>query len=302
MKRVCGAFRSVAVGVGMVAAGPGAGAVCLLPLAAPLAGQETDLARGEDPLARFVLTEPAAVLRLPNRLREISGLAVAGDGRLFAHDDERAVIYEVDPRAGELVKAFALGDPVARADYEGIAIVEDRFYLVSSDGVIYEGAEGADDERLVFNTYGTGLGRRCEIEGLAHDPVADVLLLPCKTVRDESLRPFVTIFRWSLTERMVADPPVLIDLAAVEEATEQRHFAVSGIARDPISGAFVLIAGPDRAIVSVSRDGEVLGGARLDGDLHRQAEGIEFGSDGRLFIADEGAGRRARITAYAAIP
>jgi uncharacterized protein YjiK len=257
---------------------------------------------GANPLERFVLSEPAAEFRLSGRLREISGLAVSEDGRVFAHDDERAVIYEIDTRNGDLVKAFAMGDAPIRGDFEGIAVVDDRFYLVSSDGVIYESGEGGDDDRMLFNAYATGVGRRCEVEGLAHEPVDDTLLILCKNARDESLEAFVAVFRWSRAERSLFVQPLLIDLEDVERATDQKNFAASGIERDPRTGHYVLIAGPDRAVVAVRRDGRVLGGGRLDADRHPQAEGITFGAEGRLWIADEGASRRARLTAYAPIP
>ena len=45
---------------------------------------------------------------LPNRLREISGLATTADDRLFAHNDERAVIYEIDVSRQLITKEFAL--------------------------------------------------------------------------------------------------------------------------------------------------------------------------------------------------
>jgi uncharacterized protein YjiK len=251
-----------------------------------------------NPLDRYVLDEPTAVVRLSWRLREISGLARTPDGRLFAHDDERAVVYELDSATGELVKGFAMGDQVARDDFEGIGFTGGRFYLVSSTGRLYESREGEDDERLLFNTYGTGVGRACEIEGLAHDPGEDLLLLLCKTALVEELAEFVTIFRWSPASRKVVDPPIRIPLGDVERATGQRGFAASGIARDPVTGSYVLISGPDRAIVAVTPEGEVLGGGRLDRDRHPQAEGIAFGSDGSLLIADEGRDGRARITTY----
>ena len=84
--------------------------------------------------------------RLPDRLNEISGLA-ALDGRLFAHGDEHGIIYEIDHGGGRFVKAFALGEATVRDDFEGIAIVGDRFYLVASSGRLYESFEGADGER-----------------------------------------------------------------------------------------------------------------------------------------------------------
>ena len=46
---------------------------------------------------------------LPKKLREISGIALAADGRLFAHGDERAAIFQLDTASGEIVKEFYLG-------------------------------------------------------------------------------------------------------------------------------------------------------------------------------------------------
>ncbi|HSH75825.1 MAG TPA: hypothetical protein VLA09_09090, partial [Longimicrobiales bacterium] len=72
---------------------------------------------------------------LPGRLDEISGLAVTTDGRLFGHDDERAVVHEIDPGAGAVEKRFSLGDPPLRGDFEGIAVVGERFFMVTSGGL-----------------------------------------------------------------------------------------------------------------------------------------------------------------------
>ena len=60
---------------------------------------------------------------LPRRLREVSGLAMTADGRLLAHHDEAAVVFEIDDASGRVVKQFQLADldaPVA-GDFEGIA-------------------------------------------------------------------------------------------------------------------------------------------------------------------------------------
>ena len=43
---------------------------------------------------------------LPKSLKEISGLAVSQDGRLFGHDDERSVIYQLKPVNGKIIKKF----------------------------------------------------------------------------------------------------------------------------------------------------------------------------------------------------
>ena len=75
--------------------------------------------------------------RLPDRLNEISGLALTSNGRLFAVGDEVAIIYELDYDRGRIVKRFALGKPVVKGDFEGIAVVDDLIYLTTSAGRVY---------------------------------------------------------------------------------------------------------------------------------------------------------------------
>lgn len=269
-------------------------AVSLLP---PSAG--ADGAQESPWLDRVSLARPWATHRLPGRLREISGLATTADGRLLAHDDERGVIYEVGIEEGELRKGFGLGDPVARADFEGIATAHGRIYLVTSAGTIYETREGADDERMLFNTYGTGLGRRCEVEGLAYEPDRDALLLVCKNPREDGLAGVVAIFYWSFETRELSASPLRIAEAALAAAVGEERFQPSGIERVGDTGTYLLLAGPQGALAEVSPTGTVLAGRRLDPARHRQAEGIAVLSDGRLMIANEGEDRGGRITVYA---
>ena len=86
--------------------------------------------------------------RLPDRLNEISGLAITPDGRLLSVDDEVAVVYELNYDDGHMVKAFALGKPVVKGDFEGIAVIDDLIYLTNSAGRVYISAEGADGQRV----------------------------------------------------------------------------------------------------------------------------------------------------------
>ncbi len=96
--------------------------------------------------------------KLPRRLREVSGLAATADDRLFSHDDERGIVYELDPTDGGVLKSFALGSPVPKDDFEGITVVDDHFFMVTSDGTLYEVPEGADGEHVLVNTFATDVG------------------------------------------------------------------------------------------------------------------------------------------------
>ena len=226
-------------------------------------------------------------------------MVTAPGDRVFAHDDERAVIYEIDHREERLVKAFAMGGNIAPGDFEGVAYARDRFYLVTSSGRLYESREGEDDERVLFNTYGTGVGESCEVEGLTYEPADETLLLLCKTARSEAVEDHLAVFRWALeTREITSDSPWLIPLDPILERIDRRSFHPSGIDRHPESGHYFIVAAQQTAIVEITPAGDLVGVTDFRRRNHRQVEGIAFVSDGTLLLADEGGNGRARLTWY----
>ena len=270
-----------------------------------VAGLEGQTPASEQPaqasaLARYSLDQDHRVQwRLPNRLREISGLAVASTDRVFTHDDERAVIYEIDVREQRIAKRFALGDPPVRDDFEGLFVLEDRFFLVTSDGVLFESLEGDDGERLDYNMYVTGAGRLCEVEGLAANVARTHLLLACKTPRTRELRPWVTLLPWSIEERRLEpDRMIRFPLDAFTGEVKGDDFSPSGLSQVPGDDHFFLVAAEQNAIAEISLDSRLWSITSLDEGRHPQTEGVAFLSDGTLVLADEGSGRRGLLTFY----
>ncbi len=243
--------------------------------------------------------ETAAHLKLPGRLREISGLAMTGDGRLLAHNDERGAVYEIDYRDGSIVKTFQLADtanPVA-GDFEGIATAGEQIYLVTSSGRLYEFTEGADRESVLFNAYATGVGRDCEIEGLAYNDSRRELLLMCKGSRSADLKGRLAIYHWSIDGKQLSENPrTVIPVIEFSRPIAQTKFQPSGIERHPASGNYFVVAARQRAIAEITPDGQVLAVRQFPAKWHRQVEGITFAADNTLIVADEGAGKKAGIT------
>ena len=252
-------------------------------------------------LASYDLKKPARHFKLPKQWREISGLAMLGENRLLAHDDERGVVFEIDYRDGSIVKSFALSDqldPIAD-DFEGIAAAEGRVYLVSSSGRLYEFVEGTDGQTVLYNLYTTGIGRDHEIEGLAYDPDQRVLLLISKNPTNPQQAGLVTICRWSLdTKQLVEDGDILIPAIALSSRTDSKLFQPSGIERHPVSGNYFVVAARQCAIAEITPQGQVLAVADLAADRHPQTEGIAFASDNTLIVSDEGISKRATLTFY----
>jgi uncharacterized protein YjiK len=249
--------------------------------------------------------------KLPKSLREISGLAVTPDGRLFAHGDEHGVVHQLDYHGGRLVKSFALaranGKPLKR-DFEGITAAGDDLFMVTSDGTLLRFKPGQDGDKVAFQTIDTGSGSYCEVEGLAYQPPSPTqnhaLLLACKDVFGKRPTGDVVILSFSLeTSRL--DPQRRIVIAGQQIAAalgSTKPLSPSGIAISPRSGNLLLVAARQGAVMEATADGTLVSVFRWPMErYHRQTEGIVQLNDGTLLVADEGNKKRGRLGVYRAI-
>jgi uncharacterized protein YjiK len=244
---------------------------------------------------RYDLERPQSRFHMPGRLDEISGLALTPDGRLFTHNDEEAVIYQVDLSSGSVTDGFRLGETAVKGDFEGIAVVGERFFLVSSIGILFEFREAGPGGSVPYRETDTGLGEVCEVEGLAHDAVESALLLACKQNPDES---HVVIHRLPLDPSRGELPPLRIPQDRIRDAGGSREFNPSAIAVDPGSGHLVLLSARQEQILEITASGEVVSLYRLDKSRHPRPEGLEFGPGGSLLISDEKDKDSAAVTVY----
>lgn len=247
-------------------------------------------------LDRYDFDERLWHVDLPGRLDEVSGLAFDSDGRLFAHDDEVARVHEIDPASGEVIARFDVGHTTLRGDFEGVAVAGERHFLVSSDGLLYEYRHGEDRASVDVRMTDTSLGSVCEVEGL--DVLDDTdLLFACKTTSPERGR--IELMRLPLNGG-AQGAPILMDRDLLRETEVDVDFAPSGVAITP-SGTIAILSGRHEALIEIDREGALLHAVELRRGRHPQSEGIAFGPDGTLYIADEKNGQDARLTAYAPV-
>ncbi len=265
-------------------------------------------------LAHYDLTAaPAWDHKLPKGLEEISGLAFSPDGRLFAHGDQDATIWQLDATGGKVIKTFGLAptghepDMGKKAkknevagDFEDIQIVGDRFFLISSTGTLLEFKEGGDGSHVPYTARETGLGAFCEIEGMTYDPGSRALLILCKHPHRKEWKDQVVISAWYLDRNVLSESPLIrVDYAKLAGQTHAPLFHGSAMALSPDHNSLVLIAGPQKTFAELALDGTILSAGMLDAASHKQPEGIAFAPDGTLLISDEGAGKRATLSGYA---
>ncbi|HLF15801.1 MAG TPA: SdiA-regulated domain-containing protein [Bacteroidota bacterium] len=245
-------------------------------------------------------SKPAIILTLPSFLREVSGIALTKDGRLFAHNDERGAVYRIDPATGKMIKQFAVGERRLQEDLEDIAIVGDTFYLVSSKGDLFAFREGRGKENVPYMAHKTGLTAKNDVEGLCYDPETGCLLLACKADPGVDLVDARAVYAFDLrTRKLLPRPRFLIDLKDLKKRFGLKEFMPSGIARHPATGNFFVISSVGNSLIELSPGGKVLSYTGLPKKYHEQPEGIVIDKDGRLLIANEGP-RKGTIVVYKA--
>ena len=284
--------------------------ILLIPLISSIGARtacaQSDSGDGSRALAHYELkSAPARQVRLPAELAEISGIAFTRDGRLLAHGDEHGTIWQIDPATGDIVKRFGFGSHgrLLHGDFEDIQVVGERIFLVTSAGKIFESREAQDGAIVDAVPRSAGLGGGCEVEGLTYDPSSKSLLLLCKQVRSKRWRGDVVILAISIdTWRFEPEPRIVIREGVLEQLTGAKRFNGSAMVREPSTGTYLLLAGPQHAYAEISAKGDIQGGGRLPAELHRQPEGIAIGPDLDLFVSDEAAGKHATLTMYAHRP
>ena len=272
-----------------------AAAVVLFGLVAPAAASAQDGAV-QGALARYDFSQRSGRMELSDPLTEVSGLALGPDGGLYAHADERAWVHRFDLDGPVETQRFMLGDQTARDDFEGIAFVGDRLFMVSSRGLLYESRSGADREEMPYRMTDLGLSGRCEAEGLEYLAARDELLVACKTAIPDGAH--IIIHRVPISIDAARPDPIRVSRDRLDEEGLPRKFRPSGIAWDAEAGTLLIVSGRDEALIEISMDGELIGGVELSRNRHPQTEGIVVGPDGTLWLADEANGRPPRLTWY----
>ena len=124
--------------------------------------------RSATSISAYLSHPPDHQFFLPQGLSEISGLAVASPNTVYAHNDEYAIVYEIALDTGKALKAFALGKPTVKGDFEDIAVRGGNVYLLASDGHLYEAPIGEHRQRVRYNVYDTGVRHALRNRRIVH--------------------------------------------------------------------------------------------------------------------------------------
>lgn len=241
----------------------------------------------------YTFYSPDTVVEIDDRLEEISGLTALPDGNLGAIEDENGIVYILDQN-GTIQKELEFGDD---EDYEAIEYLDNRFYIMESDGDLHE---FRGEDTIFGRKTETEFDRGNDVEGLGR--IGNDLLVACKGKGDagDFEASGKGVYRIAPVGGDIIGLVAEVDEEELEKLLRKRHpnldvndFDPSAVAVNPVDQNIYLLSA-DMMLAIFSPEGELIEVVPLQKE-YRQPEGIAFFPDGTLFISSEAAGLVPRL-------
>jgi hypothetical protein len=244
--------------------------------------------------------------KLPEQLKEISGIVRLGGDSLLAIEDLHATLYFL--KLGNSNAAITANLPFAASqkdkfDIEDVAMIGDTIYALWSHASVFKIWNWRS--KIQSKEYSTFLDKKNNTEGLAYDPVTGNLLIACKGASGDEDEKKTTraVYEFDIKKgALKQDPFLLIEKKDFKKfVTDKVEFFPSGIAVHPFSHDICIISTRgNKCIACFTHSGQLKSFEYLDEDLLPQPEGICFDAAANLYISTEGKhGETATIYEFA---
>ena len=245
----------------------------------------------------YDLSRPDRTVSLPPVLLEVSGITVIDSTSVACVQDENGIVFIFDMVKNEIRDQFIFH---YAGDFEGITRVASTFYILRSDGTLFEARNQASSGNLQ-QIIESG-GPPAEYEGLCYDNLNHRLLIvpknnPRQDSGDKKRHP---VYGLDLKSGKYTEEPVLeFDLTEINRYAAENKIEVpddkkkivlkvAAIGIHPITKMLYVISGPDRMLFVFDEDGRINYIEKLDKDLFNMPEGISFHENGDMLISNEG--------------
>ncbi len=265
----------------------------------------TDI-RKSNPIG-YDLSNPDKTIYLPPVLLEISGITVIDSSNLSCVQDENGIVFIFDMVKNEIKDHFIFHYP---GDYEGIASVAGSYYVLRSDGTLFE--TRIDRSSVFTQQLASTAGLSANYEGLCYDRRNHRLLIvpknnPGQGPGDENKHPVYALdlqaARDSVKEVLEFDLPGVTRYASenhIKDREEEKIISlmVSDFGIHPITNMYYVISAVNRMLFVFDDDGTITYIEELRPDLFSMPEGISFLDNGDMLISNEGRTNPASIMLF----
>lgn len=242
--------------------------------------------------------QQAKVTILEHGLDEISGLDYEPKLHAFISiNDEKGKVYLIDTAAFRIKEEIKFGE---KGDYEECIVVNDRWYVLRSDGHLYGMTyDGAGVKDISEYTYE---GKTAEFEAMYWDKTNNRIVLVVKNAKKDHKNQTAYGYAFDLASKQFVETPVFTlpwqDIAAAGKI-KINSFHPSAAAVHPITGELYVLASIEKMLVVLDKQTlKVKGVYFLDSKLCRQAEGLAFDPHGNMYISDEAADAQPNVVVF----
>ena len=251
-------------------------------------------------IMEYDFSDPDKSFSVDKGLNEISGLAWYKKDHFVTIQDEDGEIFIYDLSKKKVIEKIKF---TKDGDYEDIAIVGKKIYVLRSDGTLFKVKDLGDKDQET-KKYKTFLDEGNDTEGLCYDKKRDRLLILCKDDPGKKMKGRRTIYAWDLKKKELSKKPVFsikedeVKEKLLEKGIRIKDFKPSGIDIHPLSNKIYVIASAGKALVVLNKNGKTESAHPLDRTLFGQPEGICIMENGDLLISNEGKKENGNILLF----
>ena len=232
---------------------------------------------------------------VPEELEEISGITYIGDNKIACVQDEEGIIfiYNLDTDLVDRKINFAKS-----GDYEGIAVADSTAYVIESNGKLHE-IENYLSPSFTERIIKTQFSGRNNMESLALDSLNHRLLLTVKD-HDPNSKNYKGIYAFDLESQKISTEPIFMirhddPIFMTGKKGDLQEFYPSELAINPVDGNIYVLEGKNPRLLILDSKGTPIKLHKLNSKTFPQPEGMTFGTDGTLYISNEGKNGIANI-------
>jgi hypothetical protein len=240
--------------------------------------------------APYDFLNPHKTFDMPEALKEISGIAWAGNNTLYCIQDEIGVVFQYDIKKEELAGVIRFTD---LGDFEDIVLDGDTAYVLRSDGTLFY----FDHVNFSGKYEKTVVPLSCmNIEGLYLDRSNNSFFISCKDQSINSFGSHRSIYTFSPENKHIPETDLLIDLDEVNKMFSVNYpelpagkiqFNPSAIAVHPLTGEKYILSADNR-MIAIYKEKKLIDLFPLPAELYYKPEGMDFNENGDMFISSEG--------------
>ncbi len=234
---------------------------------------------------------------MSDTLHEVSGIAYLDKTSMAAIQDEKGSIFIYNLITKNIDREIKFAE---NGDYEGIAMIGNKAYVLRSDAYIFE-VEDITKEEPQVTKHELGLTDEYDFEGITYDKKFNRLLLAYKDENPQKDKDYKEILQFDLEQKKLLKEPVYKITYNNPLFKELRHFNTdkvfkpSEIGIHPKTGDIYILDGKTPKLLILDSNWQEKQLYVFDPKVFNQPEGLTFSPEGKIYIANEGGFSAANI-------